>query len=785
MSEHRTSEAPGNAAAGAVSEGHAWPLWVALALLGATCLLVWVRNQPAALRPATAPAGQFSAVRAEAVLGGILGDQEPHPVGSAADGRVRQAILGELRRLGYQPHVESAFACNSNGVCAQIQNVLARLDGSEGGKAILLAAHYDSVPAGPGASDDGAGVGAVLEIARALKAGPAPRHPVIFLLDEGEEAGLLGAVAFVEQSPWAHEVGAAVNLEARGTSGPSLMFETGSHSLWLMPLFARAVSRPLANSLYYAVYRRLPNDTDFSVFRKHGFDGFNFAFIGGVTRYHTPLDNLRHLDSRSLESHGEHALGLVRALANAELGAPAPGRAVFFDVAGWRMIWWPVGWTVWLAGVAFLLLLGCAWGLFRRGTLWWKALAAGMAAWPVTVVVAGLVAAGLLVALRAMGSVPGGWVAHPAALIASAWFVGLAVAWGIGAWLGRRIGFDAFWCGVWLWWGVLALLTAFVMPEMSFLWVVPTLAAGIFGVVMALSSAPIWKWVGGIVPAAVAGLLIFEIALPLYTAMGVQALPVVGVLLAALGTTLAPLVAEAPGVSVRRVSLTLAGATVILAVIAAVLPAYTAASPQRVTFEFVQNSDANRAEWLVATESGRLPLGLRFGHFSGRSREPFPWMRLPARAFVADAQPLNAPGPELRVLDERGVGGDLDVEAQLVSPRGAPVVALYFPPAVRVKSFTMQGERVPPLSPRAFRSTNGWQRFVCATTPAGGVVVSFVVEGGKTFDVVALDESYGLPAERGKLQQERPANAVQSQSGDVTAMTRTVTLGGAMAGKPR
>jgi hypothetical protein len=765
--------------------GRGGGLAAALAVLAAVLLVVWVRYQPPEPSPASAPADEFSAVRARAMLAGILGDQEPHPVGSAADVRVRQGILDELQSLGYKPHVESGFACSSDGVCAEVQNVLARLDGNEGGKAILLASHYDSVPAGPGASDDGAGAGAMLEIARALKAGPEPRHPVIFLFDEGEEAGLLGAVAFVEQSSWAREVGAAVNLEARGTSGPSLMFETGSHSLWLMPLFARAVPRPFANSLYYAIYRRLPNDTDFSVFKQHGFDGFNFAFVGDVSHYHTPLDNLQNLDLGSLQSQGDHALGLVRALANAELGTPAPGRAVFFDVAGWRMVWWPVGWTVGMAGVAFVLLLGCVGRMFWRGTLWWKALAAGMAVWPVTVLVAGLVAAGLLVALRAIGSVPGGWVAHPAALVASAWFVGLAVAWGIGAWLGQRIGFDAFWCGVWLWWGVLALVTAFVMPEMSFLWVVPEVAAGIFGVVMAISTARMWKSVGGIVPAAVAGLLIFEIVLPLYAAMGVQALPVVGALLAAQGTTLAPLVAEAPGGSVGRVSLTLAGATVILAVIAAVLPAYTAASPQRVTFEFVQNSDANRAEWLVATESGRLPPGLRFGHFSGRSREPFPWMRLPARAFVAEAQPLNAPGPELRVLDERGVGGNLDVEARLVSPRGAPVVALYFPPAVRVKSFTMQGERVPPLSPRAFRSTNGWERFVCATTPAGGVVVSFVVEGGKTSDVVALDESYGLPAEGGKLQQERPANAVQSQSGDVTVMTRTVTLGGAMAGKPR
>ena len=50
-----------------------------------------------------------------------------------------------------------------------MQNVVARLEGTEQGPAVLLAAHYDSVAAGPGASDDGTGAATVLEIARALK----------------------------------------------------------------------------------------------------------------------------------------------------------------------------------------------------------------------------------------------------------------------------------------------------------------------------------------------------------------------------------------------------------------------------------------------------------------------------------------------------------------------------------------------------------------------------------------------------------------------------------------
>lgn len=83
------------------------------------------------------------------------------------------------------------------------------------------------MPAGPGASDDGAAVATVLEIARILAARPASRHPVVLLITDGEEAGLLGAFLFVREHPLAKQVRAAVNLDARGTSGPSLMFETG------------------------------------------------------------------------------------------------------------------------------------------------------------------------------------------------------------------------------------------------------------------------------------------------------------------------------------------------------------------------------------------------------------------------------------------------------------------------------------------------------------------------------------------------------------------------------
>src|ERR687888_1655185 len=147
--------------------------------------------------PASAPPTAFSSARALAHVRAIA--QRPHPIGSPANAAVRDYLVEELTALGLAPEVQKATAvncCSSSGSfdAGMPENVLARLKGTAtGGKAVLVAAHYDSVPTGPGASDDGAGVAAMLETLRALRAGPPLKHDVIFLFTDGEEPGLLGA----------------------------------------------------------------------------------------------------------------------------------------------------------------------------------------------------------------------------------------------------------------------------------------------------------------------------------------------------------------------------------------------------------------------------------------------------------------------------------------------------------------------------------------------------------------------------------------------------------------
>ena len=145
-------------------------LWLALfvaALLGAMAVKSWLIELPPVRAHNTA--AQFNAERAASRLAFVLGDQRPHPADTPANDMVRGKILTLLQSMGLQPIVRDQIACNelykARGVsCARVRNVIAVI-GPTTGRAVLLNAHYDSVPMGPGAGDDGIGVATLLEVA--------------------------------------------------------------------------------------------------------------------------------------------------------------------------------------------------------------------------------------------------------------------------------------------------------------------------------------------------------------------------------------------------------------------------------------------------------------------------------------------------------------------------------------------------------------------------------------------------------------------------------------------
>ncbi len=355
---------------------------VSLLLIACLALLGVLRSySPPAPVDAGVPDVEFSAYRAEPILRDLLQDGVPHVAGSAANARVRDRIVKYLRAFGYQPEIQSRFHCNVDyGTCSPIDNIIAVKLGAVGKHAILLTAHYDSGWAGPGAADDGAGVAAILEIARMSADFPAFDNDVIFLFSDSEENGLIGADAFARHHPLFPKVRAVLNLEARGVTGPSAMFETGQGNRGVIRMLSNSVPRPVANSLVYELYQRMPNDTDYSVYRQRGIMGLNFAFAEGVALYHSMLDDPDHLDLGSLQHHGENAWGMLTALGERDLTTINKSEdAGYVDWAGLKLTHYPLSIAGGLAlflGVWVMLAIGLAFRKeFRYRQLRWGLLA--------------------------------------------------------------------------------------------------------------------------------------------------------------------------------------------------------------------------------------------------------------------------------------------------------------------------------------------------------------------------------------------------------------------------
>ena len=311
-------------------------------VLGAAVVGV-AQMRPPAAAPTSASPQQFSGERAMDLVRVIA--TEPHPIGSARQTVVRDFILDQLTRLRLDPRVEGAtvVAPENARVAGTVHDIVGRLPGTDPTKAVLLVAHYDSVPTTGGAADDASGVAAVLETARALRAGAPLRNDVLFLFTDGEERGLLGAQAFV-RAPSAGDVGLVMNLDNPGSGGPSLLAETTPGDLWLVRQFAAVSTNPIASSLVNEVSRRRWIESDFTPFQAAGHAGFDFAFFAGFARNHTARDDPAHLDVRSLQHQGSSALALARRFGGLDLRDVhrGEGDAVFFDPVGAWLVVYPM-----------------------------------------------------------------------------------------------------------------------------------------------------------------------------------------------------------------------------------------------------------------------------------------------------------------------------------------------------------------------------------------------------------------------------------------------------------
>ena len=323
----------------------------------------------------------FSAERALKHLKVIA--KEPHSSGTPAHEKVKDYLVEYCKSMGLEVKVQEATGFRDYGWlvnAGRAQNVIARLKGTNSQKTILIMSHYDSQPNTPGAADDGAGIAAMLETIRALKTGQKLKNDVVFLMTDLEEVGLLGAEAFVSQEMKAEEIGILLNFESRGNSGVSLTFEVSSQNGWLMQQFAQAAKYPFASSLAYEVYKLIPNDSDFTLFKDTKISGLNSAFIEGFSNYHSMTDTPENINLGSLQHHGVHMLDLIRHFDLQDLHHTQAPDTIFFNILGAWMVLYPISWDwplIMLTSFLFIIVVFVGsrkkrfeWPSFFRGILY-------------------------------------------------------------------------------------------------------------------------------------------------------------------------------------------------------------------------------------------------------------------------------------------------------------------------------------------------------------------------------------------------------------------------------
>jgi Peptidase family M28 len=572
---------------------------------------------------------------------------------------------------------------------------------------------------------------------------------------------------------------AAVNLEARGTSGPSFMFETGSANNWLMRLYAGIMPRPMTNSVYYLAYKLMPNDTDFTVYKTVDYQGFNFAFLGDVEHYHTPLDRWQNTDLASLQQQGANALTMVRGLGRSDLTNPPRAQAVFFDWYRLGLVHWRAALTGFAAMAAALLLALLCVHLGRRGELQsdelWRGGLGLLGAWGVVLAIAALD----LWLLLSVGAVPTGkypWIAHPLPMLISASLLGLLAPALAARWLAMRSGFWGLWAAVQGLNALFCLAFALTAPEVSFLFLVPLLVALASAIPAALveRSTPWMRAIAVLLPLLAATSITLPLTRFVYSALGARGWFVTSAVIGFSLWGLAPLMARATA-RTRRIFIAVPLACLAICTITTwALPVYSITWPQRLNLDYLLDADTAHGQWLALPASGRLPEQVRAAApFAATVQAPY--RDSAERGFLAPAPLLALDAPQLDVQSATLINGRVHYSVHVSSPRQAPEIYLVFAASDHVDYAELDSERGP-LRVRLWAWPKGVRVLDLKTVDENGADVSFTLPAQPKPALQLLDMSFAMPEQAAPLLAARTAEATASQNGDVTMVTRLIHL---------
>ena len=707
---------------------------------------------PPAVVPASAPVTDFSAERAIEHLKVIA--REPHPTGSIANTHVRDYIVEQLNFLGLKPEVQKSVSTTPWDIggapysAGTVENVIARLPGTNTTGALLLMAHYDSVATGSGASDNGSGVATLLETLRALRGGPLLRNDVIFAFTDGEEDGGLGAQAFVDEHSLAKLVSVALVIDSGGSCGRGPLVVESQHQQngWLVRKMAQGLRYPFAASISDDFRGAMSYGDDLNLYPK-GIEAINSGINGCPTTYHTTKDDLENLDARSVQDLGNSSLTLAHHLGSLDLKHPSEGKVVYFTFFG-SLLFYSLTLVLPLTLFILAILAGILFLGFRRGRFTARGLGFSFLLWLAALLVSGGFVALLWWALQALHLVNKSFLSAYNATPYGVGFAALttAIASGLFAWFRQKFDAANLAAGAFLLCSVPMVLTCFFAPNATFQFTWPLAAALLpMGIALALERPDLWRLKVARLLCAAPALFLF----PLFIGYSVTTLDgKMGDMIILLILTIVLLALLAPQLDVltARSRMLLPGACAFLAfgfiLYGALRSGYDAEHPKPDTISYWLNTDTGKASWISFDEKpDNWTSQFLTGHVEASKLHLFN----PADGdaiLKAEAPPVQLPAPSIETLQDSTTGGERKLRLRLVSPRQARIIWLQVEKAT-VFAATLEGRKVQVNEPDKRNKVWG---IVYLALPSEGIEVDLTLKASENPQLSVTDQSDGLPS---------------------------------------
>ncbi|EKN70128.1 aminopeptidase [Neobacillus bataviensis LMG 21833] len=222
-----------------------------------------------------------------------------------------EAIIEKLNAGSVTAHIK---VTGSGYVEKTSYNVIAKMKphkNKDTGQIVMIGAHHDSVPGGPGANDDASGVSAVLELARVMANMPIDTE-LRFATFGSEEKGLLGSTYYAStlSSEEADRMVAHFQMDMIGSKDAG-----GDHAANGLIMYTIDGKKNLVTDLASAAGARTAlgevvpygqlGRSDHQPFHELGIPAALFIHSPLEPWYHTPADTIDKIDKNKLQETAE------------------------------------------------------------------------------------------------------------------------------------------------------------------------------------------------------------------------------------------------------------------------------------------------------------------------------------------------------------------------------------------------------------------------------------------------------------------------------------------------